>query len=170
MICCFIGHRKIDQTDELKNRLRSVICALIALGVTTFLFGDHSAFNTLCYEMVTELKEEYPKIQRIHLRTNYPDADDYTKQFLMSGYEDCICPEGVATAGKAAYIVRNQAMIRASDFCVFYYSGGDCPERRKASNRTLTSHQPRNGTKVALDYARAKDKVVINLYSGEPLI
>lgn len=166
MTCCFIGHRKINQTDELKGRLRSAVCGLIEQGVTTFLFGDHSDFDALCYEVVTELKGEHPKIQRIHFRTDYPGADDYTQQLLVSGYEDCTCPEGVAAAGKAAYIVRNQAMIQASDFCVFYYNGDYCPERRKESKHALTSYQPKSGTKRALDYARARNKVVVNLYTG----
>lgn len=101
--------------------MRDNICYLLEQGVATFLFGDHSEFNTLCYEVVSELREVYPKIRRIHYRTDYPDADAYTMQFLLDGYEDSICPDGVAAAGKAAYVERNQAMIQASDFCVFYF-------------------------------------------------
>ena len=82
--------------------MRDNICYLLEQGVATFLFGDHSEFNTLCYEVVSELREVYPKIRRIHYRTDYPDADAYTMQFLLDGYEDSICPDGVAAAGKAA--------------------------------------------------------------------
>ena len=125
MTCCFIGHRKIKHKKELASRLRDSICYLLEQGVAIFLFGDHSEFNTLCYKVVSELREVYPQIRRIHYRTDYPDADAYTMQFLLDGYEDSICPDGVAAAGKAAYVERNQAMILASDFCVFYYSIAD---------------------------------------------
>ena len=87
MTCCFIGHRKIKHKKELASRLRDSICYLLEQGVATFLFGDHSEFNTLCYEVVSELREVYPKIRRIHYRTDYPDADAYTMQFLLDGYE-----------------------------------------------------------------------------------
>ena len=103
MTCCFIGHRRIKHKKELASRLRDNICYLLEQGVATFLFGDHSEFNALCYEVVSELREVYPKIRRIHYRTDYPDADAYTMQYLLDGYEDSICPDGVAAAGKAAY-------------------------------------------------------------------
>lgn len=96
MTCCFIGHRRIKHKKELASRLRDNICYLLEQGVATFLFGDHSEFNTLCYEVVSELREVYPKIRRIHYRTDYPDADAYTMQFLLDGYEDSICPDGVS--------------------------------------------------------------------------
>lgn len=111
--------------------MRDSICYLLEQGVAIFLFGDHSEFNTLCYKVVSELREVYPQIRRIHYRTDYPDADAYTMQFLLDGYEDSICPDGVAAAGKAAYVERNQAMIRASDFCVFYYNNEYLPASRK---------------------------------------
>lgn len=65
MTCCFIGHRRIKHKKELASRLRDNICYLLEQGVATFLFGDHSEFNTLCYEVVSELREVYPKIRRI---------------------------------------------------------------------------------------------------------
>lgn len=159
MTCCFIGHRTVPASSELTQRLHGVLGNLIEKGVATFLFGDHSAFHEMCYAMVTEYKKAYPQIQRIHLRTNYPDADEYTKQFLMRGYEDSICPDGVAGAGKAAYIKRNQAMIRASNFCVFYYDEAYRPEPCRAS---ANSRPPQSGTKLAFDYAKAQGKTIIN--------
>ena len=86
MTCCFIGHRRIKYKKELASRLRDNICYLLEQGVATFLFGDHSEFNTLCYKVVSELREVYPQIRRIHYRTDYPDADAYTMQFLLDGY------------------------------------------------------------------------------------
>ena len=164
MTCCFIGHRRIKHKKELASRLRDNICYLLEQGVATFLFGDHSEFNTLCYKVVSELREVYPQIRRIHSRTDYPDADAYTMQFLLDGYEDSICPDGVAAAGKAAYVERNQAMIQASDFCVFYFNNEYLPARRKESKKAITSYQPKSGTGIAFDYAKAHGRTIINLY------
>ena len=54
--CCFIGHRTIDETEELKSRLKEIIEKLIIdEKVDTFLFGSKSRFNSLCREIVTEI-------------------------------------------------------------------------------------------------------------------
>lgn len=57
MTCCFIGHRKISETPELRVRLEKLLLDLAEGGTFHFLFGDHSAFDALCYELVTELKK-----------------------------------------------------------------------------------------------------------------
>lgn len=47
--CCFIGHRKIEETSELRAELYDIIEKLIAYEkVDTFLFGSKSRFNDLC--------------------------------------------------------------------------------------------------------------------------
>ncbi len=80
--------------------MQSVLLDLIENGTTNFIFGDHSAFDSLCYELVSELKEKYPEIGRINFRKDYEDTDDYTMQFLIKGYEESICPKGVGGAAK----------------------------------------------------------------------
>ena len=86
-------------------------------------------------------------------------------RFLTEGYEDSICPDGIASAGKASYVERNHAMVLASDFCVFYYNENYLPDMRKASKKVLTNHQPKSGTQLAFDFAKAQGKVIINLYT-----
>lgn len=164
MTCCFIGHRKIKKSEVLAEQLRTIIDGLIRQGVTNFIFGDHSEFDSLCYDVVSELKEEYPQIRRTHYRTDYPDADNYTMQFLLGGYEDSVCPERVASAGRAAYVERNQAMIHDSDICVFYFDEMYQPSRRRQSKTSLSDYQPKSGTGLAFDYAKTHRKKVINLY------
>ena len=162
--CCFIGHRKINATAELRKRLQSILLDLIENGTTNFIFGDHSAFNALCYELVTEFKEKFPEIKRISFRKDYEDTDDYTMRFLIKGYEESICPKGVGNAGRASYIERNQAMIRESDICIFYYDENYLPARRKLSRRDLFDYQPNSGTALAYRYAESKNKTIINCF------
>ncbi|MCQ2478463.1 MAG: SLOG family protein [Clostridia bacterium] len=148
---CFIGHRKINVTQKLKENVRAVILQFIKDGNINFIFGSHSEFNSLCYETVSKLKKVYPNINRINFRANYENADEYTMQFLTVGYEKSISPAGISKSGKCAYIKRNTAMIDQSDICVFYYDETYSPENRKS------------GTKIAYNYAISKNKKIINI-------
>ena len=58
-ICSFFGHRKIKDTISLRNRVKNAIVNLIEhFGVSVFLFGSRSEFDTLCHEIVTDLRDE----------------------------------------------------------------------------------------------------------------
>ena len=76
--CCFFGHRKIEETPELKTALVDVIEDLIInKDIDTFLFGSKSQFDDLCYDAVSELKNEHPEIKRIYVRAEneYRDGE-----------------------------------------------------------------------------------------------
>ena len=71
--CCFFGHRKIEDSSELRTKLYDTIEKLIVNeNIATFLFGSKSEFDALCHEAVTELKEKYPHIKRVYVRAEYP--------------------------------------------------------------------------------------------------
>ena len=53
--CCFFGHRRIDENEELKNRLCGIVENLIVNEkVDTFFFGSKSQFDDLCHKTVTK--------------------------------------------------------------------------------------------------------------------
>lgn len=163
--CCFFGHRKINETEELKNRLCDVIEDLIVnKNVDTFLFGSNSRFDSFCPEVVTEIKERYPHIKRIYVRSVYKNLDDWCKDILLEKYEDTYFPEQIENSGRASYVERNQDMINQSKFCVIYYDESYLPPRRKNSRREVVYYQPKSGTKVAYDYAIKKKKEIINVF------
>ena len=87
------------------------------------------------------------------------------REYFLQGYEESVCPDGVANAGKASYIERNRAMIRISDYCVFYYDENYQPPLRKESKHSVIPYQPKSGTKAAYEYALSQKKKVINLYN-----
>ena len=148
--CCFIGHRKINENEELKNNLRNIIERMVMYrNVTYFLFGSKSRFNDLCYEIVTEIKEKHPHIKRIYVRAEYAEISDAYKRYLLNLYEDTYYPQKIIGAGKAVYVERNFEMIKNSDFCVFYYNSKDMPNVRPS------------GTKIALDYALKQKKKLL---------
>ena len=147
--CCFFGHRKIIETEELKSKLIKVIEKLIVdENVDTFLFGSKSQFNCLCLELVTEIKEKYPHIKRIYVRAEYPVINEQYTNYLLESYEDTYYPEKILNSGRAAYVERNYEMIDNSHYCIVYYDEANAPTTRKS------------GTKIALDYAIKKGKVI----------
>ena len=148
--CCFIGHRKINETEELKQKLYQIIENLITNEkVNTFLFGSKSQFNTLCLDIVTKIKEKYPHIKRVYVRAEYPFINKDYKEYLLQNYEDTYYPQSIENAKKAVYIKRNYEMINTSDFCIIYYNNKNTPYK--------------SGTKIALDYAIKKQKNIIVL-------
>ena len=150
--CCFIGHRKIEETSKLRGELYEIIERLIKNErVDTFLFGSKSRFNDLCHELVTEIKEKYPHIKRTYVRAEYLNIDDSYKDYLLHHYEDTYYPERIIGAGKAVYVERNCEMIDKSHFCIVYYNEQNAPTTRKS------------GTKIAVDYAVKQGKRIINL-------
>ena len=150
--CCFFGHRTINETDELRERLSEIIEKLIVENsVDTFLFGSKSRFNSLCQETVTKIKEKYPHIKRVYVRAEYPYINEDYKQYLLESYEDTYYPEKILGSGRASYIERNYEMIDNSNYCIVYYDESTAPTIRKS------------GTKIALNYAIKKGKEIINI-------
>lgn len=163
--CCFFGHRKINETPELIERLTNEIEVLITeKEVDTFYFGSKSKFDDLCYKVVTELKEKYPHIKRVYVRAEYPYIHDDYKSYLLQSFEDTYYPERMINAGRAAYVERNYEMIDNSSFCVVYYDENYAPPRRRNGKRDLLDYQPKSGTKVAYDYATKKGRAIINTF------
>ena len=152
--CCFFGHRKINETEELKSKLIEIIEKLIVdEKVDTFLFGSKSRFNSLCLELVSEIKEKYPHIKRVYVRAEYPDINEQYTNYLLESYEETYYPQHIRDSGRAAYVERNYEIINKSKFCIVYYDEPNAPTTRKS------------GTKIALDYAIKKGKQIINITS-----
>ena len=163
--CCFFGHRKIDKTPELIERLtKEIEVLIIEKDVNAFYFGSKSEFDDLCHNVVTELKVKSPHIKRIYVRSAFQHIPDWYEDSLLQHYEDTYFPEHMEKAGKASYVERNQEMINQSDYCIVYYDENYLPPRRKNSRRDLTDYQPKSGTAVAYEYAVKKKKEIINIF------
>lgn len=163
--CCFFGHREISVTDELILKLNTEIEKLITINnVNTFLFGSNSRFDELCYMVVSKLKEKHMHIKRVYVRAAYADIDDGYEKYLLQRYEESYYPQSIRGAGKASYVERNREMINKATFCIVYYDEKYLPPRRKKNSKNLTDYQPQSGTKVAFEYARLKNKGIINVY------
>ena len=176
--CCFIGHRNVEETEELWQMIRETVEKLINdKGVTLFLFGSRSDFDSICHDVVTELQEIYPDIKRIAYTCRHETAtmkeDKAEEERIWSSilkrsvhirdYDAEYEHPTKYTSGRASYAERNQAMINNSDFCVFYFDETYKPPRRKYGNSYLSDYQPKSGTAVAYAYALHKKKQIYNL-------
>ncbi len=173
-VCCFIGHRKIEKSVELTQRVSDVINDLIEnKGVRTFLFGSRSEFDDLCHGIVTELQKNNPQIKRIMYtcRSEYACMKEEKEEreriaravtkrdITYKDYDGVIMSDRLWSAGKASYVERNQDMINASDYCVFYYDPQYQPPKRKYSKRDVSEYQPKSGTALAFEYALSRKRV-----------
>lgn len=178
--CSFFGHRKVEITKSLKQKVKDVIEDLIINhNVLTFLFGSRSDFNYLCHLIVTELKEKYPNIKRIAYTCKSETCifeserqkwqkiySDLQKQKVyLLGVEEEVEHKTKYTSGRASYVERNQAMINDSNYCIFYYNQNYQPKMRKYSNHNAIYYQPKSGTALAYAYAKQKRKILINIHN-----
>ena len=178
--CCFIGHRKINRTEELTEKLKQTIKNLLNIGYIRFIFGSRSEFNSLCHSIVTEFKETYPNIIRVSYNTKSEASileekreelersysEILKREIQLEGFEEIIKDDKMYVSGKASYIERNQLMIDASDLCVFYFNKDYTPPVRNRSTKypfgIWTSDK--SGTAIAYKYAVQKKKQIINVF------
>ena len=177
--CCFIGHRKIIETQELKQRLQKTIENLIKENnVKTFIFGSRSEFDFLCHKIVSNLTNIYPTIERVVytckselavLKEDKAELEQifsnvFKQNINLCEYEKEVEHKTKFTSGKASYIERNKAMIDDSDFCIFYYDEIYKPQKRKHKKSDAFEYQPNSGTSLSFKYAKQKKKNIINIF------
>ena len=169
----------MENVEQLRIRLTETIERLIADGADTFLFGSRSEFDSLCWEVVTELQNQYPNIKRVSYNAPHESAitskeerqqleQIYSKliggEVHLKDYEAAVNSQKAKNATKDAYIMRNQEMIDNSDVCVFYYNKDYLPPRRKQSKSHVFDYQPPSGTAIAFEHAKRKKKTIKNLF------
>lgn len=163
MQVCFIGHRTVEKTEELISSLKETIAALINKGVTSFLFGGMGEFDNLSWKVVTELKEIFPSIKRVYVRSAYQYIDKSYEEYLLKFYEETYFSPKLENSGKYSYVERNYEMIDNSTYCVFYYDENYVPQLKRQLKHNMLL-QCNSGTKIAYKYAIRKKKEIINLY------
>lgn len=162
-VCAVFGHRKIAETEQLKVAAEKAFETLFVQGVDTVLFGSKSAFDSMCWEVVTALKSKYPHIRRVCVSA-YVQSGDYEKH-LLDFYEEVLFPAKLKNVGANVYAVRNRIMIDSADICVFYFDKNYKPQANK-SVRGIVARATHSGTRSAFLYALQKKKKVINLFES----
>lgn len=178
MKVCFIGHRTIEDAEQIRQRVIDTVATLIEKGADTFLFGSRSDFDMICWEVVTNFQVNYPNVKRISYtaphETSFTSKEERERfeqlaQRITKSEVHCADYEEVVAsnnANKNAYIMRNQEMIDAADICVFYYNERYLPPLKKPTNSFIPSRQSQSGTAIAYTYAKQKKKEIINVYNN----
>ena len=147
--CCFFGHRKTGRDEVVKEKVRDAVEKLIVEEkVFTFLFGSKSGFDRLCLEVVSELKEKYPRIKRIYVRAEYPEIGEEYQKYLSHFYEESYFPEKIRFSGRAIYIERNFEMIEKSRFCIIHYDEKVAPTTRKSGTEIAWRKAEKAGREI----------------------
>lgn len=123
-ICSVFGHSDLfDNTNLLKLRLeREFLNLILNENVTKFLFGGFGDFDTLCYEVVCELKKQFSQIERIYCVENerLMRPDKRPLWLKQREYEQFVYLEPDFKYWYKQIYYRNVEMIKTSDFVLFY--------------------------------------------------
>lgn len=135
---CFTGHRsqklpwKFNELDErcktMKHALHIEIEKAIKMGYQTFLCGMALGFDTMCAEMVLDLKNKYRGINLIGVlpcktqdcKWTYKDRERYRKLLAMLDDVRCIFDEYI---GVECIIERNNFMVNNSSLMIALFNG-----------------------------------------------
>lgn len=121
-ICSFFGHRNVESSTGLKNKLILEVEKLINNNYSIFLFGGLGEFDEICWEVVTSLKHKYQFIKRIYCveDARYLRPSKRPTYFKNSDFEDFIYLDLTFDWWYQRIYFRNCAMIDRSDFIIFY--------------------------------------------------
>ena len=146
--CSVFGHSEIDINEDLKNRLWNKFESLIKENFGKFYFGGFGAFDELCWEIVTKLKEKYPYIKRVFCLTDpkHQSVSKRPKWLTEEDYEEIVYLDLVFDYWYKRIYFRNIETINRSDYIVFYV--------RRTQN---------SGAYKAMQYAIRKKKPFVNM-------
>ncbi len=149
LTCCFFGHKNIPDDISIKLSIYNTVRKQIQWdSVKTFYFYGKDRFNIIGKNVIASLKEEYPYIKSVYVRSDSCDiADDefeYDQKFCVKNKYD---------------------LIDKSDVCIMYYSEDyvieSSPIDDDSTNTELVSD-----TRDAYIYAKRKNKIIINIYAN----
>ena len=147
--CTFFGHREIEITKELENKLENILQDLIVnKNFVYFYFGGFGMFDELCHQIVSKLKLKYTHIQRIYCLSDqrYLRINKRPKCLKDEDYEEFIyLPLDFDYWYQRIYF-RNIEMINQSDYIIFY-----------------VKNTQRSGAYKAFQYALKMKKDYINI-------
>ena len=137
--CCFFGHGEMDFTDELKEKVKNKLIELIEKeNYGVFKFGGISAFDYGCWELVKELKEQYPHIKTVLCLWE-------GKRPWWAKYRKCDETEDLILDFDYWYTriyYRNTAMIDTSNYCIFYVNRTENSGAYKAMKYAISKKRP----------------------------
>lgn len=117
--CCILGF-EFKESKEVYVKIKQFFREFIEKEkVYTFLFNECGKFPYVCYQILSELKEEYKNIERVYCYQENMIYDNLCKfKQLASGlYEDFLCVMPFSYELKNKYYTHLR-MIDESDFVI----------------------------------------------------
>lgn len=117
MVCTFFGHREINDSKELAEKLYETLSYLIEnKGVRDFYVGHNGGFDRLVIEALRKLSKKYEIKYSVVLAYMNLNKEYYDYNFLETIY-----PENLEKAPlRFAIDKRNRWMISKSDIVITY--------------------------------------------------
>ncbi|MGN0164421.1 MAG: SLOG family protein [Candidatus Ornithomonoglobus sp.] len=150
---CFTGHRMIKLTAHLRLRLYNTLEALIKQGTTDFYTGGALGWDSLCAQVVVELRRQY---HNITLNLILPCSEE-EQTAKWNDEQKQVYYEILSLADSVEYVSdhywngcmkkRNARLVECADYCVCYY------DKRKSTS----------GTGQTVRMAQRKGIEIINL-------
>ncbi len=147
--CAVFGHRTIQTSIDLENKLFQTLEDVINKGCAIFYFGGFGMFDELCHKIVSKLKITHTHIKRIFCLSDprHLKISKRPKWLKSEDYEDFVYLDLEFDWWYQRIYYRNCAIIDKSDIVIFF------AEERESS-----------GAYKALKYAKQKKKAIINLF------
>ena len=131
--CSITGHRAVDKDFDVK-RLKDIFLKLIEVGIDTFLIGMAVGFDTLCFQLLEEIREEkqikiiacIPCLNQAE-RFSFSQKREYERMCQVADYKVVLSEKYTPTCMQR----RNEYMVNNSCVLVSYL-------RRQASGTGKT--------------------------------
>ena len=175
--CSLIGHRKVENIEEVEKKLEKVVIELIEKrNVTSFFLGDNGEFNDLAYFVLNSLREKYPiklisfdkdnnsiktKEEKEILKNFFKEHMNKNIEFMI--FDEYVLVEKCVMSKKAKYLVRNFEMIKRADICLFYFDVNYELKPVLIKNNML-ERKRNSGTRETFIFAQEKKKEIINIF------
>ena len=151
MKIAFFGPRKIGKTEGLSEKVAGAIQNLIAEGgANIFLFGERDEFVDLCYEAVTQFKENYPQLRRICVRGRDELLVRSRMEEYTARYDEMCYPEAFNGKQIVPVAARREAIVAMCDAIVVY-----CGEHGAEINNIAAIYAKKSATE--------QNKIIIDL-------
>ena len=146
--CSCFGTTKLPITEELKQKAKAVILDLLVKGFRIFYFGGFGEFDDMCYQIVSEFKEQYQDIHRIFCVADprWTRISKRPRWLNEETYEEIVYLDLDFDWWYQRIYFRNCEMINRSDFVIFF-----------------AQEDNNSGAYKALKHAKLKKKEYINL-------
>lgn len=123
--CSVFGHSKIQDTEELREKLRLTFeDMIIGKNVRNFYFGGFGKFDEICWEIITKLKSQFNDVKRIFCLSDSRHINPSKRPYWINtnDYEKIIYFDLDYDYWYTRIYYRNCEIINHSDYVVFMLS------------------------------------------------